>query len=70
MRIINPVISWFSEVDWMIRGFFNSRLLILLLFILFVSFIIGYDYAVITSQTPPASTISTPVSLPDTALPE
>ena len=54
----------------MIRSFFKSKLLIFFLFILFVSFIIGYDYAVITSKTMPAATLDTPVSLPGTVFPD
>lgn len=48
----------------MISRFFKSRLLLIFSIILFICFIIGYDYAVITSREPPAATVNTPVLIP------
>lgn len=53
----------------MIRSFFKSKLLILFLLIIFVGFLIGYDYALLTSKAPVGTTFGTPASLPGATLP-
>lgn len=49
----------------MISKFFRSKLFLLFSFLLFVGFIIGYDFAVITSKEPPAATVKAPVLSPE-----
>lgn len=49
----------------MILRFFRSKLFLLFAFLLFVGFIIGYDFAVITSKEPPAATVKAPVLAPE-----
>jgi hypothetical protein len=49
----------------MIVNFLKSKLFLFLVFVLFTGFIIGYDYAVITSKDHAALTIKAPVTTTD-----
>lgn len=41
----------------MIMKFLKSRLFLFFAFVLFITFIIGYDYAVMTSKNPAAASV-------------